>query len=162
MRLSPFSFVNTLRWRGVVVALALAIPLVVHEPARSQGATPSGLVQSGVDAYMKSGPGAAFAAWSKGGAAEGNNQLRLKFDALKQIDAAYGRIEGSDVILNLNVGSRVRMIYFVLYYAKGTAYGYLEAYRLGPGGWVMADMDINTRPQEIIPAPLLTRLPLAQ
>lgn len=162
MRFSPFSLVRTLRWRGVVIALALANPLVGLEPVRSQGATPSGLVQSGVEAYMKSGPGAAFAAWSRGGAVEGNIQLRLKFDALKQIDAAFGRIEGSDVILDLNVGTRVRMIYFVLYYAKGTAYGYMEAFRLGSGGWVMADMDINTRPQEIIPAPLLSRFPLAQ
>ena len=151
-----------MRWSVVISAVLLGAPLFLDLPARSQGASPRDLVQSGVDAYIKSGPSAAFSAWSSGGVAEGDNQIRLKFETLKQLDAAYGAIEGSDIILDLNVGSRVRFVYFVLYYGKGTAYGFIEAFRLKSGGWVMADLDINTRPQEVIPATLLPRISVAQ
>lgn len=162
MRSFYFPTFKSIRWIGVISGALLAMPLFLDLPARSQGTTPRDLVQSGVDAYIKSGPAAAFSAWSKGGVAEGNNQLRLKFEALKQLDAAYGTIEGSDIIIDLNVGTRVRFVYFVLYYGKGTAYGYIEAFRLRSGGWVMADLDINTKPQEVIPATLLPRIQVAQ
>jgi hypothetical protein len=157
-----FRAFKAMRWKGVISAFFLVAPLFLNIPARSQGASPRDLIQSGVDAYIKTGPSAAFSAWSKGGFAEDNSQLRLKFDALKQIDAAYGKMEGFDVILDLNAGTRVRFIYFVLYYGKGTAYGYIEAFRLKSGGWVMADIDINTKPQEVIPASLLPRIPASQ
>lgn len=162
MKSSYFSAFGTMRWIGVISAVLLATPLFLDLPARSQGASPRDLVQSGVDAYIKSGPSAAFSTWSKGGVAEGSNQMRLKFEALKQLDAAYGTIEGSDIILALNVGTRVQFVYFVLYYGKGTAYGYIEAFRLRSGGWVMADLNINTKPQEVIPSTLLPRIPVAQ
>lgn len=162
MQFSRYAALNTICKTGVVYAILLATPFILALPGRSQAASPRDLVQSGVDAYIKSGPSAAFSAWTKGGVTEGNNQMRLQFEALKQLDAAYGALEGSDVILDLNVGTRVRFVYFVLYYGKGTAYGYVEAFRLRPGGWVMAGLNINTKPQEIIPEALLPRIPVAQ
>lgn len=88
--------------------------------------------------------------------------MMLQFDSLKQLDAAYGKLEGSDVILELNAGTRARFIYFVLYYGKGTAYGYMEVFRLKSGGWVVADFKFNTNPREVIPETLLPRIPAAQ
>lgn len=151
-----------MRWIGVASAALLATHFFLDLPAQSQGTSPRDLVQSGVEAYMRSGPSAAFSAWSKGGVTEGNNQMMLQFDALKQLDAAYGKLEGSDIILELNAGTRARFIYFVLYYGKGTAYGYIEAFRLKSGGWAMADLKIDTNPREVIPETLLPRIPAAQ
>ena len=145
------------RRAGAIVVSFLAAPLFLVTPARSQSAAPRDLIQSGVDAYIQAGAGSAFSAWSKGGAIEGSTQEKLKFDSLKQIDALYGKMEGFDVILDLSISPRVRMVYIVLYYAKGTAYGYFETYRLKSGAWVMASMSINTAPSEVIPAALLTR-----
>jgi hypothetical protein len=151
---------------GIIAAFLLAPPLFLHLPARSQGASPRDLIQSGVDAYIKSGPNAAFSAWFKGTFSKGDKELKLQSDAmnivLKQFDAEYGALEGFDVILDLNVGTRARFIYFVLYYEKGSAYGYFEALRLKSGGWIMLQAEFSSKPDEIIPATLLPRLPAAQ
>jgi hypothetical protein len=149
------------RRTGAIVAAFLVAPLFLNTPARSQSATPRDLIKAGVDAYILGGPGSAFSAWTKGSVMEGSTQLRIQFDGLKQIEATYGRLEGFDVILDLNVSTRVRFIYFVLNYARGPAYGYLEVYRLKSGGWVPTDMSINTKPSEVIPATLLPRISTA-
>lgn len=151
---------------GIISAFLLAPPLFLQLPARSQGASPRDLIQSGVDAYIKSGPSAAFSAWFKGTFTEKNIQSKLQADdlsnTLKTLDAEYGALEGFDVIFDLNVGARARLLYIILYYGKGTAYAYFEALKLKSGDWIMLQLVINTKPSEVIPTTLLPRLPAAQ
>lgn len=149
------------RRTGAIIAAFLAAPLFFNTPARSQSATPRDLIKAGVDAYIQGGPGSAFSAWTKGSVIEGSTDLGILFAGLKQIEATYGMLEGFDVILDLNISTRARFIYFVLNYARGAAYGYLEVYRLKSGGWVLTDMSINTKPSEVIPATLLPRISTA-
>ena len=121
MHSSRFPKLKTTRWMGIISAFLLAPPLFLQLPARSQGASPRDLIQSGVDAYIKSGPSAAFSAWFKGTFTEKDIQSKLQADdlsnKLKTLDAQYGALEGFDVIFDLNVGARARLLYIILYYS---------------------------------------------
>ena len=118
MHSSRFPELKTTRWIGIICAFLVAPLLFLHLPARSQGASPRDLIRSGVDAYIKSGPRAAFSTWTKGTFPERDNRIKLQSDALnallKELDTRYGALEGFDVILDLAVGTRARIIYIVL------------------------------------------------
>jgi hypothetical protein len=109
------------------------------------------LVKTGVDAYLKEGPTAALKTWIKGSPMEGNAEALSQANILKQIEELYGNFEGFDTISDITLSSRSHLIYFVLYYGKGSVYCNFETYKTKSGQWVLGEINFHTKSSKILP-----------
>ncbi|MCZ8079902.1 MAG: hypothetical protein O9305_11760 [Rhodobacteraceae bacterium] len=114
--------------------------------------TAVGVVERGLDAYLKEGASAAVRGWLIGSALEGNPQALTQANSLRQVEDFYGKLESFAILGEHAISDRSRMVYFALNFAKGPAYGRMQVYRLGSGQWVSTEFKFHTEAAQVLPA----------
>ena len=113
--------------------------------------TATGVVQRGLDAYLKEDASAAVRGWLRGSALENNPQATTQANALRQIEDFYGKPESYQVLGEHAISERSRMVYFVINYAKGPAFARMQVYRLGSAEWVSTEFRFHTEAAQVLP-----------
>lgn len=142
--------------RAFVVALSLVTPLLsAPSMAAEPVSTPKSFVERGLAAYATQGATAAINTWIKGSALEGNTLATTQANSLRQIEDFYGKPQGGEVLKEVPLSERVRVLYFTVTYEKGVAFGKFQAYRQGDGTWIATSFFFHTEAAQIWPASLL-------
>src|SRR5437773_1555036 len=82
-----------------------------------------GVVTDGLNAYQKSGGKAALTAWLKGSPMENDTTTSISMSGLLgQIDTAYGKMVGFDVLQVVLVSPVLQRIYVLIRFEKGPVY----------------------------------------
>ena len=133
--------------RTQLVGLALSLF------ALSGLAAPSavGVAERGLALYVKEGAAAAVRGWLQGSALEGNPQAMTQANSLRQVEDFYGKAESFQIVGEHGISDRSRMVYFVINYAKGPAYGRMQVYRLASGQWVSTEFKFHTEAAQVFP-----------
>ena len=116
--------------------------------------TSKGVVQRGLDAYVNTDASGAVKAWLKGSALETDPRATSQAHALRQVEDFYGKVESYQLIAEYEVSERSRMVYFVVHYAKGPAFGRMLVYRTASGEWVSTEFRFNTDAAQVFPPQL--------
>ena len=136
--------------RFFFVLVVLSISVAGSASAAESGAR--AVLDRGMATYKSSGASAGLKALTKNGPLAGEKTLAGVVNNLRTVEDAFGTFEGYDVIREQTITPRVRMIFFVLYYAKSIAYGRFTGYQLSSGEWVANGFTFNTDPSELIPS----------
>jgi hypothetical protein len=128
----------------LVIACCLA-----GSAAAQQG---SNVIQRGLEAYVKGGNASeAVQAWLKGSALEGNTQATSQANAMRQIEDFYGKPESYQLLGEHSISDRARIIYFVINYSKGPAFGRMQVYKRENGDWVSTEFRFHTDAAQVLP-----------
>jgi len=129
--------------------------LTVVSSAFAQKEIP-GVVTDGLNAYQKSGGKAALTAWLKGSPMENDTTTSISMSGLLgQIDTAYGKMVGFDVLQVVPVSPVLQRIYLLIRFEKGPVYASFDCYKAS-AGWIIPIMNLNTKASEVLPANLLS------
>lgn len=113
--------------------------------------TAVGVAERGLAAYAKEDAAAAVRGWLQGSALEGNPQALTQANSLRQVEDFYGKVESSQIVGEHGISERSRMVYFVINYVKGPAYGRMQVYRLASGQWVSTEFKFHTEAAQVLP-----------
>jgi len=113
------------------------------------------VVTAGIDAYTKSGSGAAVEAWIKGSAVESNRKLRDQIaNTLQQAEILYGKILGWELVRVVPITASCWRVYAALKYEKGPLWAAFDCYK--SNAWILADVQFHTSAKEVLPASILS------
>jgi hypothetical protein len=126
-----------------------------HSVSFAQGSTIAALVKKGVDAYVKEDATAAMKAWVGGSALEGNTQAMTQANMLRQVEDFYGKPTGFDVVAEVTLSPRARLLYFAINYNRGALFCRFQAFEAKPGQWVVNEVKFHTEANNIFPSSLL-------
>jgi len=112
------------------------------------------VVVAGLNAYRTNGLKAAYEIWSKGTLENDKASRDAAISGLTQVEAAYGKMSGYDMVKTVPIGSAVKRIYLVLLYEKGPVYAYIECYKTGDK-WLVTDLMFHTKANAVFPTSLL-------
>jgi len=133
----------------------ILIGFTVLNSAFAQKDIPS-IITDGLNAYQKSGGKAALAAWLKGSPMENDTTTNIGMSGLLgQIETAYGKMVGFDVLRVVPVSPSLQRIYILIRFEKGPVYASFDCYKAA-AGWIIPIMNLNTKASEILPASLLS------
>ena len=132
----------------------LAIALLSLSIGASAATTPAGVVQRGLDAYIKEDAAACIKGWLQGSALEGNPQASTQANSLRQVEDFYGKPESYQVLGEHSIADRTKMVYFSVNFAKGPAFGRIQVFRLASGLWVSTEFRFHTDAAQVLPAHL--------
>jgi hypothetical protein len=133
----------------------ILIGLTISGSAFAQKDVPS-VVTDGLNAYQKSGGKAALAAWLKGSPMENDTTTSITMSGLLgQIETAYGKMVGFDVLQVVTVSPALQRLYILIRFEKGPVYASFDCYK-GSVGWIIPIMNLNTKASEVLPANLLS------
>ena len=132
----------------------LAFALLLLAASAQASSTPAGVVQRGLDAYLKGDAVAAVKGWLEGSALEGNPQASTQANSLRQVEDFYGKPESYQLLGEHQIAERARMIYFAVNYTKGVAFLRFQVYRLASGQWVSTEFRFHTDANQVLPAHL--------
>ncbi|HRQ48823.1 MAG TPA: hypothetical protein PK725_17840 [Rhodocyclaceae bacterium] len=142
--------------RTALVVLAVGLSLAVPAANAESGADSSTeLVQAGIAAYRDEGAAAAIRAWVKGGALEGDTNVLSQANMLRQIEDFYGAVKDGDIVREVTISARSRIVYFAINYDNGVSFARLQTYRRHDGGWVATSFFIHTEAAQVFPASML-------
>jgi hypothetical protein len=113
------------------------------------------VVTAGIDAYIKSGSGAAIEAWIKGSAVESNRQQRDQIaKTIQQVETLYGKMLGWELVRVVPITASCRRVYGALKYEKGPLWTVFDCYK--SNAWILADVQFHTEAKEVLPASILS------
>lgn len=131
--------------------LLVLVPLTTF----ADSSTATGLVESGLSAYLKDGPDAAIKAWLQGSGMEGNTQALTQANNLRQIEDFYGKPESFDIVKENEISPRSRMVIFAINHAKGIVFGRFQAYQVKSGNWVSTELKFHSEAASVLPADIV-------
>ena len=73
---------------------------------------------------------------------------------LGQIETAYGKMVGFDVLRVVIVSPALQRVYILVKFEKGPVYAAFDCYKT-PAGWIIPILNLNTKASEVLPANLL-------
>jgi hypothetical protein len=114
--------------------------------------TAVGVAERGLAAYVKEDAAAAVRGWLQSSALEGNPQAMTQANSLRQVEDFYGKAESFQIVGDHGITERSRMVYFVINFAKGPAYGRMQVFRLASGQWVSTEFKFHTEAAQVFPA----------
>lgn len=130
------------------------------ERVSAQTSMPSQLIAAD-RAYKHEGPEAFVTALLKGSypLGTGDDMSKIKQSVavarlLEQVQVHYGQYRGAELIAVLPIASSTRVVYYVLNYEHGPAFGILSLYESG-GAELITGYAVNTELHKIVPLPLL-------
>jgi hypothetical protein len=133
----------------------ILIGFILLESAFGQKDIPS-VVTDGLNAYQKTGGKAALAAWLKGSPMENDTTTNISMSGLLgQIETAYGKMVGHDVLQVVTVSPVLQRIYILIRFEKGPVYASFDCYK-APAGWIIPVLNLHTKASEVLPANLLS------
>jgi hypothetical protein len=124
-------------------------------PALAQNPTAISLVESGVTAYLKGDATAALKAWIKGSSIEGNQEALSQANLFRQIEDLYGKPQGYDLISEVPLTEKVKIVYFVLNMQRGAVFCRFQVYKTPQGNWISGRFDFHTEASKILPTTLM-------
>src|SRR5438094_1203260 len=116
--------------RSIVIrSLAIAALIVctargVIAQAASTLSNAPQIVLDGMAAYQKSGARAALGVWLKDSPVENAATIEQMIATLAPIEAAYGKMVGSDILRVVGIGTSVRRTYAIIRFERGPLFGY--------------------------------------
>jgi hypothetical protein len=114
------------------------------------------IVTDGLNAYQKSGGKAALAAWLKGSPMENDTTTSISTAGLLgQIETAYGKMVGFDVLRVVIVSPALQRVYVLIKFERGPVYASFDCYKAS-AGWIIPILNLNTKASEVLPANLLS------
>jgi hypothetical protein len=114
------------------------------------------VVTDGLNAYQKSGGKAALAAWLKGSPMENDTTTNISMTGLLgQIETAYGKMVGYDVLRVVIVSPALQRVYLLIKFEKGPVYASFDCYKAS-AGWIVPILNLHTKASEVLPANLLS------
>ena len=138
-------------------AMMLGLWLVMAGSLCAQSATVPKILTDGFDAYKKEGSAKAFDTWLLGSPIEKDTTTRLSvLGGITQIEAAYGKYQGYDLLGIIPFGTTVKRYYFVMNYEKGPVYTWFEVYTIN-GKDNIPSTDLNTKANLILPATFIEK-----
>jgi hypothetical protein len=138
-----------------LISVILLIGFGIASSAIAQKDVP-GVVTDGLNAYQKSGGKAALAAWLKGSPMENDTTTSISMSGLLgQIETAYGKMVGFDVLKVVTVSPALQRIYILIKFEKGPVYASFDCYKAS-AGWIIPIFNLNTKASEVLPSNLLT------
>jgi len=112
------------------------------------------IVAQGIKAYEKGGPTEAIKQWIKGGPLEGSRDALAQANMFRQIEDLYGKYMDFEVIDIYSLSASCQLVYIILKYEKGPLFMSINLYN-STTGWVMPQFNVNTKPENVLPATLL-------
>lgn len=137
--------------RYLISLMVFAISLLSSGMSHAQSATARALVEAGAAAYVKDGASAAVRVWLEGSALQGNTQALSEANSLRQVEDFFGKPTGYEVIVDNPIGSRSRMVLFVINYQKGALYARFQAYQTDGGKWVSTEFKFQSEAAKVFP-----------
>ncbi|NBW78584.1 MAG: hypothetical protein EBR27_06175 [Betaproteobacteria bacterium] len=137
--------------RYIVSLIVFAVTLLSGGMSNAQPATARALVEAGAAAYVKDGASAAVQVWVEGSALQGNTQALSQANSLRQVEDFFGKPTSYEVVAENPIGSRSRLILFVINYQKGALYARFQAYQIDGGKWVTTEFKFQTEAANIFP-----------
>jgi len=111
--------------------LAIALCATVFLAAAGDDTFASPLEEA-MTAYRERGLKAFIPTLVKGSPLEGDNSVVEKTAVIRRIESYYGGFDGYEVLEQCRLGSRVRLVLYVMNYKRGPLYGVVTLY--GAGG----------------------------
>ncbi|HWB61735.1 MAG TPA: hypothetical protein VG733_19790 [Chthoniobacteraceae bacterium] len=112
------------------------------------------IVSEGFEIYQKYDNKAAVATWLKNSPVGTDANNAKVADTLSQIETAYGRVLGFELIRVVNLTPSMRRVYVLIRYERGPAYASYDCYFV-QGAWIISGLDFNTKMNEILPSNIL-------
>ena len=128
------------------------IASAITRSAIAQDNIPS-IVTDGLTAYQKAGAKTAVLVWLKGSNTQ--NETSSMEGVLNQIETAYGKMVGFEVVRVVSVSPSFQRVYVLIKYEGGPGYASFDCYRT-PVHWIIPQLGVFTRPNEVWPADLLS------
>jgi len=141
--------------RYIIKLPLLAFFLLSGAMSYAQPTTARALVEAGAAAYVKEGASAAVQVWVEGSALQGNTQALSQANSLRQIEDFFGKPIGFEIITDNPIGSRSRMVLFVINYQKGALFARFQAYQVDGGRWVTTEFKFQTEAANVFPPQLV-------
>lgn len=132
-------------------ALMICLAALCPAYAFADNSSPSALIKSGFDAYIKGSPEEAISAWIKGSGLEGKNQSFVQANALRQIESFYGKPESLEIIKENQISERSTQVLFVINLETGPIFARFQAYKTKAGAWVATEFRFMTEAALIFP-----------
>ncbi len=129
--------------------LLAATLFLAAAPARAQ--LPR-LVTDGFETYIANGVAEGLNAWLRGSPLQDDAAARQAVTGvLTQAEAAYGKVQGYDVIGEVELSGRVRRIYAIEYHAQGPVFASFDLFR-ATSGWLVYALNFNLKAEAVLPA----------
>ena len=139
-----------MRASTLVVCIAIGTAPVLHSQTK---ALPS-VIAAGLEAYKVNGAAAAVTRWMKNSPIPELSGATT--EAFKQIERAYGRMGGYEILQVVPLGTYASRSYLVILYEKGPVYAWFDCYK-AKDEWIMTSFLFNTKPDLILPPRLLNQ-----
>lgn len=129
--------------------LAILLLLALVGAAIADTAPPA-IVTDGLNAYYRNGAKAALNVWLAGSPLENN----FSPEGFAQIEKAYGRMLGYEIIRVVPVSPSIQRVYVLIKYEWGPAYVAFDCYKPDTR-WIIPMLSYNTKPTAVLPERLL-------
>ncbi len=113
------------------------------------------IVAEGFSAYQDAGPNAALAAWLRASPLESDTPAKNNLKTvLDRFQSDGGKLLGFDVIRRIPVSPVFERVYVLIRFEKAPLFASFDCYRAS-SGWIVADLNLNPKMTDVVPASLL-------
>lgn len=117
----------------------------------SQAGTP---LEEASAAYLEKGANAFILRLLEGSPIEGEKSALTQANSISQIEAYYGTYQDYDIVGEKIISDKVRLVYFILNYEKGPAFGVATYYQTG-NVVIIPHFNIHTRIEKTFPSEMM-------
>ena len=113
------------------------------------------IVTEGFASYRALGANAGMKMWLKGSSISVSSEvIAEELRVLASAEAAFGRLEGYEILELAQFGSRTFYVYAVIHYERGSIFGRFLVYRARQD-WLTQGIRFEFSPEQILPENLL-------
>lgn len=135
-------------------SMFVATLLISSPEASAKSAEIPPVVSSGLSAYEKDGPEAAFKAWLAGSPLEGDKTALSQANVFRQVESLYGKYQGFDLIKTTTLTPKTVLIYLQIDLQKGPLFASFVCYQ-EKDGWIITMLNFHTEVEKIVPPEIL-------
>jgi hypothetical protein len=85
----------------------------------------------------------------------GDTNVLSQANMLRQIEDFYGAVKDGDIVREVTISARSRVVYFAINYDNGVSFARLQTYRRHDGAWIATGFFIHTEAAQVFPAAML-------
>jgi hypothetical protein len=135
------------------IMLVVCIATLTTPVLRAQTAQVPPVIRAGMEAYKVGGAAAAAVRWLKDSPITEASGSAIQ--GFAQIELAYGRMIGYDVLQVVHFGTYAERTYVVILYEKGPVYAWFDCY-MAKDDWITTAFLFNTKADQILPPKMMT------
>jgi hypothetical protein len=118
------------------------------------------VIADGFSAYQTSGSKDALALWLKGSPVENDAATSANMNGLlSQVEKAYGKMSGFELIRTVPISPSVQRIYIVIRFERGPLYALFDCFKpsldKANPTWIVNNLECNIAAKAILPPALL-------